>query len=59
MSKSDRLKAEIAFHEKRFLASLAIIVPTTGWLAGKSSDSSAMLIAGAGLAVLVSTASFV
>ncbi len=31
MSKLDRLKAEISFHEKMFFAALAIILALTGW----------------------------
>ena len=31
MSKLDRLKAEISFHEKMFFVALAIILALTGW----------------------------
>ena len=31
MSKSDKLKAEIAFHEKMFFAALAVIVALVAW----------------------------
>ncbi|TQV84245.1 hypothetical protein FKG94_06195 [Exilibacterium tricleocarpae] len=31
MSKSDRLKAEIAFHEKMFFAALAVFVALIAW----------------------------
>ncbi len=31
MSKLDRLKAEISFHEKMFFAALAVILALTGW----------------------------
>lgn len=33
MSKIDRIKAEISFHEKMFFAALAVILALTGWTA--------------------------
>jgi uncharacterized MAPEG superfamily protein len=33
MSKIDRIKAEISFHEKMFFAALAVILALTGWAA--------------------------
>ena len=33
MAKIDRIKAEIAFHEKMFFAALAVILAVIGWAA--------------------------
>lgn len=33
MSKVDRIKAEISFHEKMFFAALAVILALVGWAA--------------------------
>lgn len=37
MSHTERLKAEIAFHEKMFFTSIAVIVATIGWTTEKAS----------------------
>ena len=33
MSKSDKIKAEISFHEKMFFAALAVVLGLIGWAA--------------------------
>jgi hypothetical protein len=33
MSKIDRIKAEISFHEKMFFAALAVVMALVGWAA--------------------------
>ena len=49
MSKSDRLKAEIAFHEKMFFASLALTLAIIGWTVEKADTTSNMMLIGAAL----------
>ena len=52
MPNSDRVKAEVAFIEKLFFASLAIVVAVTGWLVGEYSKANALMTAGAGVMVV-------
>ena len=40
MSKLDRVKAEISFHEKMFFAALAVIIGLIGWSASNFSSTS-------------------
>lgn len=52
MSKLDRLKTEIAFHEKMFFASVAGMLALIGWLAGNYQTSATWLVACAVLGLM-------
>lgn len=52
MSKVDRLKTEIAFHEKMFFASLAGMLALIGWLAANYKTSDTWLVAFAVLGLM-------
>jgi len=44
MSKLDKIKAEISFHEKMFFAALAVIVGLTGWTASNFLNTSVFIL---------------
>ena len=44
MSRLDRIKAEIAFHEKMLFASIAAMLALIGWLTAKYQDQAAWLV---------------
>jgi len=47
MSKLDRIKAEISFHEKMFFAAVAAVLALMGWLAANiESDNTILLFLG-------------
>ena len=54
MSKSDRLKAEIAFHEKMFFAALAMLFAIVGWTIEKADTISDLMLIGATLSAVFS-----
>ena len=49
MSKSDRLKAEIAFHEKMFFTSLALTLAVIGWTIEKADVTGDLMLIGAAM----------
>ena len=49
MSKSDRSKAEIAFHEKMFFASLALTLAVIGWTIEKADVTGDLMLIGAAM----------
>ncbi len=54
MSKSDKIKAEIAFHEKLFFASLALLLGLAGWSIEKAGTASDLILIGDAIAILSS-----
>ena len=44
MPEIDRIKADIAFHEKLFFAALAIVFALTGWITTHYPDSDVWLL---------------
>jgi thiol:disulfide interchange protein len=44
MSKLDKIKAEIAFHEKMFFAALAVVIGLIGWSASNFLNTSAFIL---------------
>jgi len=52
MSTSDRLKAEIAFHEKMFFTSIAVIFAILGWTIEKARVINSILLIGVFLVTL-------
>jgi len=54
MSKSERLKAEIGFHEKLFFSSMALIMALIGWGASNYQTVSEWILLGAALGLLFS-----
>ncbi len=52
VSKSDKLKAKIAFHEKMFFAALAAIFAVTGWAVNSADRVSDLMLLGAALIVI-------
>ena len=49
----DSLKASIAFHEKLFLASLAMLAPLIGWTASNYAKNSAFVVAAMILSLII------
>ncbi len=52
MSKLDRIKTEIAFHEKMFFASMAAMLALIGWLTASYKTTAPWLLALAVLGLL-------
>lgn len=52
MSKADRIKAEISFHEKMFFAALAVVFAIVGWAVTQSASIEIWLLASAILGLL-------
>lgn len=57
MSKLDRIKAEIDFHEKMFFVSIAVIFTVVGWLIEKAPSIGNFMLTG-GLLVLIFAIAF-
>ena len=56
MSKADQLKAEIAFHEKMFFASLAVVIGLLGWSASNFETTRLFILGLASIGMLFSIA---
>ncbi len=57
MSKAERLKVEIAFHEKMFFAALAVVIGLAGWSASNF-ETTTFFILGLAIAGMIFSSSF-
>ncbi len=55
MSKLDKIKAEIAFHEKMFFAALAVVIGLIGWSASNFLNTTVFVLLLALLGMLASS----